>query len=130
MIKKFLALGVFAVFCAACVSTSAVRLGVTVARPTVAWQNVAVYRTAEDVPGKYAEVAILASTGGALMTSEGQMWKSMQQKAGKLGANALILDAMSEPKAAAKIAAAFLGVGGAERKGKAVAIYVFPIEDK
>ena len=130
MIKKLLVLAVFAASCAACVSTSAVRLGVTVARPQVSWQNVAVYRTAEDVPGKYAEVAMLASTGGALITSEGQMWRSMQQKAGKLGANAIILDALSEPKAAAKIAAAVLGVGGADRKGKAVAIYVFPIEQK
>ena len=50
----------------------------------------------------------------------------MRKKAGKLGANAIILDAMSEPSAAAKVVSyALLGVGG-ERRGKVLAIYVFP----
>ena len=128
MIKKFLVLAVLAAACAACISTSAVRLGVTVARPQVAWQNVAVYQAAADVPGAYAEVAMMVSTGESLMTNEAQMWRSMQKTAGRMGANAIILNAMTEPKSAAKIASAFLGVGGAQRKGKAVAIYVFPIE--
>jgi hypothetical protein len=58
------------------------------------------------------------------------MWNSLRKKAGKLGANAIILDAMSEPSAGAKVAAAFLLGTGAERKGKAIAIYVFPEEKK
>lgn len=125
MIKKSLVLAILAVSCIACVSTSAVRLGVAVARPPVAWQNVAVYQAAADVPGAYVEVAMMVSTGESLMTNEAQMWRSMQKKAGEMGANAIILDAMTEPKSAAKIASAFLGVGGAQRKGKAVAVYVF-----
>ena len=44
-----------------------------------------------------------------------------------MGANAIILDAISEPSAGAKIAGAVFGVG-AERKGKAIAIFVFPPE--
>jgi len=63
-----------------------------------------------------------------MWTSEEQMWDSMRKKAGKFGANAIILDAMSEPSAGAKVASMFLGVGGAERKGKAIAIYIFPRE--
>jgi hypothetical protein len=82
------------------------------------------------VPGKYEEIALLSSTGEAMWTNEEQMWNSMKKKAGKLGANAVILDAMSEPSAGAKVAAAFLGVGGAQRKGKAIAIYVFPPEEQ
>lgn len=115
---------------ASCVTTKAVKLGTaTVAqRPAVEWSKVAVYRSADQVPGKYEEVALLAATGESMWTSEAGMWKSLQKKAGKLGANAIILDAMSEPSAGAKVAAAFLGVGGAERKGKAIAIYVFPAE--
>ena len=42
-----------------------------------------------------------------------------------MGANAIILDAISEPSAGAKIAGAFLGYAP-ERQGNAVAIYVFP----
>lgn len=114
---------------AGCVTTNAVRLGTVANRPTVPWKDVVVYRTADQVPGKYAEVALLVSTGSSLWTNEAQMWNSMMQSAGKLGANAIVLDAMSEPSAGAKVAAAFLGVGGADRKGKAIAIYVYPKED-
>jgi uncharacterized protein YbjQ (UPF0145 family) len=56
------------------------------------------------------------------------MFNSMKKKAGSLGANAIILDAVSEPSAGAKIAAAFLGTS-AERKGKAIAIFIFPEEE-
>jgi hypothetical protein len=111
-----------------CVTTKAVTLGAptNVQRQPVPWDKVAVYRTAEQVPGKYEEVALLVATGDSLWTSEGGMWKSLQKKAGARGANAIILDAMSEPSAVAKVASAFLGVGGADRKGKAIAIYVSP----
>ena len=59
------------------------------------------------------------------------MWNSMKKKAAKMGANAIILDATSEPSAATKILGTvlLLGIGG-QRKGKAVAIYVFPKEEK
>jgi hypothetical protein len=85
---------------------------------------VAVYRTADQVPGKYQEVALLNATGESSWTNEAKMINSMRKKAGELGANGIILDAISEPSAGVKVAAAFLGTP-AERKGKAIAIYVF-----
>jgi len=109
-----------------CVSTQALRLGNAPTLPAVPKEQVVVYRSAEQVPGKYIEVALLTSTGSANYTSEGSMFDSMKKKAGEVGANAIILDATSEPSAGAKVAAAFLGVGGADRKGKAIAIYVYP----
>jgi len=111
-----------------CVSTKAVRLGTSAQRPLVPWKEVVVYRTADQVPIKYEEVALLSATGDSAFTTEEGMWNSLRKKAGKLGANAIILDAMSEPSAGAKVAAAFLLGTGAERKGKAIAIYVFPKE--
>lgn len=121
--KKTLAALVLVLFAVGCVSTSAVRLGVQTSRPPVFWKSVAVFQSAEDVPGPYQEVALLTATGEALWTNEGQMWNSLKKKAGKLGANGVILDATSEPTSAAKLASAFLGVAGAQRKGKAIAIY-------
>jgi acetaldehyde dehydrogenase (acetylating) len=59
------------------------------------------------------------------MTNEEAMFKSMRKKAAELGANAVILDAVTEPSTGGKVASAIFGVGG-ERKGKALAIYVFP----
>jgi hypothetical protein len=126
--KKVLGLAVLLGLAIACVSTSAVRIGTPASHPLTSWKNVAVYRTADQVPGKYDEVGLLVSTGESMMTNESQMWNSMRKSAAKLGANAIILDAMSEPKSAAKIASAVLGVGGAQRKGKAIAIYVYPPE--
>lgn len=111
-----------------CVSTKAVTLGRPTIdqRPPLHWEQVAVYRTADQVPGKYEEVAMLVATGDSLWTSEAGMWKSLQKKAGARGANAIILDAMTEPSAGAKVASAFLGVRGADRKGNAIAIFILP----
>ena len=94
-------------------------------RRPIYWDKVAVYRTAEQVPGKYEEVALLIATGDTMWTNEGNMWKSLQKKAGMMGANGIILDATSEPKAGTKLVAALFGVG-TERKGKAIAIFVLP----
>lgn len=119
------------VFCllVSCATTKAVKLGTeTAVRPPISYDKVAVFRSADQVPGKYEEVALMMSTGDSIWTSEAGMWKSMRKKAGKLGANAIILDATSEPKAGTKLLAmALFGTGG-ERKGKAIAIYIYPAE--
>ncbi len=126
--KKTVAVTSICLFFSACVSTNAVRLGTAPQRPSIPANHVAVYRTADQVPGKYEEIALLNSTGESGWTTEAGMFESMKKKAGSLGANAIILDAVSEPGAGAKIAAAFLGLS-AERKGKAIAIFVFPEEE-
>jgi hypothetical protein len=122
-----LALGAFLLIAATCVRTTATRLGAGPLRPPVPEHLVAIYRTADQVPGKYEEVALLHSTGDYTATNEEEMFKSMRKKAGEVGANAIILDAVTEPSTAGKVTHAILGVGG-ERKGKALAIYVFPAD--
>ena len=108
-----------------CVTTNATRLGSGTALAPVPVESVAIYRTASQVPGKYQEVALLNSKGESSWTDEAAMFRSMRKKAAELGANAIILDAVSEPSAGAKVASAVFGTGG-ERKGRAIAIYVFP----
>lgn len=117
----------FIVSLMACMSTKAVRLGDQISGPIIPWQQVVVYRTADQVPSKYDEVGLLMTTASTIWTSEKGMWNSMKKKAAKLGANAIILDAISEPSAGAKVAGALFGIG-VNRKGKAVAIYVHPEE--
>ena len=122
-VASFLA---FLLISMACVSTNATMLNPSpVARAPVAADQVHIYRTAAQVTGRYEELALLNATGEASWTNEQAMLESMRKKAGELGANGIILDAVTEPGAGAKVAAAFLGVG-AERKGKALAIFVFP----
>ena len=113
----------------ACVTTAVTRVGTQMARPVVPMDQVVIYTTASKVPGRYDEVALLNSTGASAWTNEEKMFKNMRYEAGQIGANAIILDAISEPSAGAKVAAAVLGVG-AERKGKAMAIFVLPPEKK
>ncbi len=121
----FLGSVVLVLLLAGCVTTNASRLGTATAnRPLVLPQNVALYRTASQVPRRYEEVALLNSTGDALYTDEAKMFESMKKSAGKMGANAVILDALSEPTSGSKVAAAIFGVS-AERKGKALAIWIF-----
>jgi hypothetical protein len=131
MMKKayILILVISIVFIAACVSVNATKLGTGNYRRPVAAAEVAVYRTADQVPGKYEEIALLNAKGDSAWSSESGMFKQMKKKAGQMGANGIILDAVSEPSAGAKIAGAIFGVG-AERKGKAIAIFVFPPEEE
>jgi len=115
------------VLMAACVSVNTTKLGTGASRPPVPADQVAIYRTADQVPGKYEEIALINAKGDSTWTSEAGMFKQMKKKAGLMGANGIILDAISEPSAGAKIAGAVLGVG-AERKGKAIAIFVLSPE--
>lgn len=114
---------------ASCVSTNMVKLGSGPSYGPVPVDSVVVYRTASQVPGKYEEVALLNSTGASGWTNEAQLIKSMRKEASKLGANGIILDALSEPGAGAKVAAAIFGTS-AERKGRAIAIRVSPTVPK
>ena len=116
----------FVTILSSCVSTNATMLGTaTMHRAAVPVQAVKLYRSADQVPGKYEEIALLHSQGPSTTTNEPQMLESMQKKAAELGANGVILDALTEPSAGAKIAGAFLGYSP-ERTGKSVAIYVYP----
>lgn len=113
-------------FFSGCVSTRATMLGTaTMTHPAISAQAVKLYRTADQVPGRYEEIALLHSHGDYYYTNEPGMFESMREKAAELGANAIILDALTEPSAGAKIAGAFLGYS-AQRTGKSIAIYVYP----
>lgn len=110
----------------ACVQTNATLLNPSpVARPKVAPSAVRIYRTADQVLGQFEEIALLNSKGESNWTNEKAMFESMRKTAGDLGANGVILEAVNEAGAGAKVAAAIFGTG-TQRKGRAIAIYVFP----
>lgn len=108
---------------AACVHTNAAVLNPSAAYRKVCADGVQIFMGAERVPNDYVEVAILNSKGESGWTDERQMLTSQRNKAGGLGANGIILQGTSEPKAGTKIIGALLGTG-AERKGSALAIYI------
>jgi hypothetical protein len=106
----------------ACVHTNAAVLDPSVTYQRICPEAVVIYTSPERVGKPYREVALLNSKGESSWTSEGGMLNSQRKKAAELGANGLILSGIDEPKAGTKIIGAFLGTG-AERKGKALAIY-------
>jgi len=95
---------------------------------------VKLYTTPDRVEQPYREVALLNSVGQTSYSSESDLIKSMREKAAKVGANGIILDRIDEPSAMAKIAGQVAQIGAdaagaitmisAERKGRALAIYV------
>ena len=126
VITKRLLLAAAVALLGGCVQTNATMLNPSpVARPKVAPDKVRIYRTADQVKGKYDEIALLNSTGESNWTNDSEMMESMRKKAGELGANGVILDAINEAGAGAKVAAAVFGTG-TQRKGRSIAIYVYP----
>ena len=107
----------------ACVTVHSTRLGAGVIHAPVPPDRVAIYRNAQQINGRYEEVALISAAGDYSYTNEEQMYAKMREKAGALGANGILLDSMTEPTTGAKVASAFIGTS-AERTGKAVAIYV------
>jgi hypothetical protein len=109
---------------AGCVHTSATVLSST-PRPEVATSAVVLYTSADKVPGKYDEIALIDSKGSDQWVSEHKMLESIRKQAGKVGANGVILQAETEPGTGAQVAHALIGTS-ADRHGKALAIFVYP----
>ena len=108
---------------AGCTRTNAALMDNSIHLAATCPDAVKMYTTPAAVGATYQEVALLNSAGNTGFTSEAGMMKSMRQKAAEVGANGIIMGAINEPGAGAKVAGAFLGTG-TERKGKSVAIFV------
>jgi anti-anti-sigma regulatory factor len=107
----------------ACVPVRNTRLGSAPNHPPVVADNVAFYMTAQQVGVRYDEIALLPAPGAFSATNEEQMYRKMQEKAGALGANGILLDSMSVQTTGAKVGHSLIGTP-ADRAGKAVAIFV------
>lgn len=114
-----------AVLLTACVSTNATVLNKSMTRPPIAKDSVVIYSSADKVPGKYDEVALLNSKGDESMTNERKMYESMRKEAAKLGANGVILQETKDPGTGSKVAHMLIGTSS-NRQGKSMAIYVWP----
>ncbi len=122
--RRRMALGLAAVALAACgIKTKATAVNEPISLRAVCADAVEIFDRADMIGADYREVALLESTGNVVWTTDAELKKSMQKKAGELGANGIIVDAMYNTKNTLKLMGAALGSGDADRKGKAVAIY-------
>ena len=100
----------------ACITAHATRLETGPGRPEVQADSVRVFATQAAVPRPFEEIAIIEAAGDAASTEA--LIKRMREEAGKLGANAIVLDAGS--------AGGILGADPGRRTAKCVAIYLKP----
>jgi len=124
-VRTFAASSLALMLLSGCVTTNATLLnGSTMPlSSTLEPEQIAIYRTAEQVGKSYKEVAILTSTGDSTLTDMAAFHRSMQERAAKVGANAVILGATREPSTGVELASLIFGLP-ANRKSEAIAISV------
>ena len=85
---------------------------------------VTVFPGREKVPYDYYEVAIIAAEGNSVYTGNGDLLKSARNQAAGVGANGLVLDSLTATHATVKVLGAAVGAKDAERKARAIAIWM------
>lgn len=114
---------------AACVNVNATRLGPVREYAPVHPDNVFVFHEEADIEAAYEPVAMIYVDGDANTTSERQMINAARKKAGRLGANAIVLGRFRDPSAVTQIAAAVLDVS-VSRRAQFLAVRVEPDTDR
>lgn len=85
---------------------------------------VRVFADTKAVPYDYYEVALITAEGNSVYSGTGDMLKSIRGQAARVGANGVVIDALGASHATVKVVGAALGGNDAERKGRAIAIWM------
>ena len=85
---------------------------------------VTVFPGREKVPYDYYEVALIAAEGNSVYVGNGDLLKSVRNQAASVGANGLVLDSLAASHATVKVLGAVVGAKDAERKARAIAIWM------
>jgi len=91
--------------------------------PTCA-DAVPVYADRDHVPYDYYEVAVITAEGNSVYTGNGDLLKSVRNEAAGVGANGIVLDALVASHATVKVLGAAVGSNDADRKARAIAIWM------
>jgi hypothetical protein len=91
--------------------------------PTCA-DAVPVYSDREHVPYDYYEVALITAEGNSVYTGNGDLLKAIRNKAAAVGANGVVINSLGATHATVKVIGAAVGSNDAERKGRAIAIWM------
>jgi hypothetical protein len=91
--------------------------------PTCA-DAVPVYPDRAHVPYDYYEVALITAEGNSVYTGNGDILKSVRNQAASVGANGVVLDSLGASHATVKVLGAAVGSNDAERKARAIAIWM------
>lgn len=91
--------------------------------PTCA-DAVRVFPSTDKVPYDYYEVAFISAEGNSVYSGNGDLLKSVRNQAAGIGANGVVVDSLGATHATVKILGAALGAHDADRKARALAIWM------
>jgi hypothetical protein len=91
-------------------------------RPFVAIDSVRLFYSVEAVPFRYDEVALLDMEADWLTEDREHIYRALREKAGRLGANAVIVAPIEEPSKGQKVASVLVTRTG--YRGKAMAVFL------
>lgn len=85
---------------------------------------IAVYNSRADVPYDYYELAWIEAEGNSVWTTDNQLQTQIRNGAGKVGANAVIVNPVEQNKTGIKVLGEVIGTKSATQKASALAIYM------
>jgi hypothetical protein len=85
---------------------------------------IAVYNSRADVPYDYYELAWIQAEGNSVWTTDNQLQTQIRNGAAKVGANAVIVNPVTQSKSTVKILGEAIGANSATQKASALAIYM------
>ena len=96
----------------------------SVNRPATCAAAIAVYNSRADVPYDYYELAWIQASGNSVWTTDNQLQTQIRNGAAKVGANAVIVNPITQSKSTVKILGEVIGTNSATQKASALAIYM------
>ena len=85
---------------------------------------IAVYNSRADVPYDYYELAWIEAEGNSVWTTDNQLQTQIRNGAAKVGANAVIVNPVTQSKSTVKVLGEAIGTSSATQKQGALAIYM------
>lgn len=85
---------------------------------------VTVFPARDKVPYDYYEVALITAEGNSVYVGNGDLLKSIRNQAASVGANGVVVDPVGATHATVKVLGAAVGGKDAERKARAIAVWM------
>lgn len=91
--------------------------------PTCA-DAVTVFPGRDKIPYDYYEVALITAEGNSVYVGNGDLLKSVRNQASSVGANGVLVDSLGATHATVRVLGAAVGANDAERRARAIAIWM------
>jgi hypothetical protein len=121
---RVLAAAAVPLICACGSHTSVIATNPSLALSPTCADAVRVYPGSDQVPYDYYEVALITTEANSVYNGNGDLLKAIRNKAAGLGANGVVVSSLAATHATVRVIGAAVGAGDADRKGRALAIWM------